>query len=308
MSFGLPLRNGVSVSATSTVALGSWSRASVDDFRVAMPVGSTYTRTGDAKGQTVAGAVQTFAADAPQRTDRGLALEPAATNILLRSQEFDNASWIKAAAGTGVIPVVTANDAIAPDGTLTADKVVMSLAGGTGSGNRSVLQQSVAGLTATASYNNSYYVKGVAGEQIVYRSVNNNAYGGHTFTGGWDRIDRTETAATTSSTIELGLRGGQAFPASDAVTFHIWEGQLVLGTVASSPITTTSASASRSLPVFTEPVPPNRTQALLTYADAGTTLVTGLTPGGTFNEASAVIGASKGRFGTSELVTRVWYP
>jgi hypothetical protein len=259
-------------------------------------------------GLTVAGTVVEFAADAPQRTDRGLALEPAAINLLLRSREFDNASWLKAAAGTGVVPVVTANDAIAPDGTLTADKVVMSLAGGTSSGDRSVLQQSVTGLTATASYNNSYYVKGVAGQQIVYRSVNNNTYTGHTFTGGWDRINRTEAAATTSSTIELGLRAGQAAPASNAVTFHIWEGQLVLGTVASSPITTTSAPATRSLPVFTETVPAARTKALLTYADAATTLVTGLTPGGTLDVATAVIAASKGRFGTSELVTRVWYP
>jgi hypothetical protein len=278
------------------------------DFTSAMPTGSIFTRVGAAAALTADGTVVEFAADVPQRTDRGLALEPAAINLLLRSREFDNASWSKTAAGAGVIPVVTANDAIAPDGTLTADKVVMSLAGGPGSGNRSVLQQSVVGLTVTASYNNSYYVKGVAGEQIVYRSVNNNAYGGHTFTGGWDRIDCTETAASVSSTLELGLRGGQAFPASNAVTFHIWEGQLVLGTVASSPITTTSTVATRSLPVFTEIVPVGYTKALLTYADASTTLATGLVAGGVLDLVTAVLGASKARFGVSELVSRRWTP
>jgi len=36
--------------------------------------------------------------------------------------------------------------------------------------------------------------------------------------------------------------------------------------------------------------------------------VTGLTPGGTFDVTAAVIGASKGRFGASELVSRTWLP
>jgi hypothetical protein len=303
------LREAMHVYATGQGAY-NWSAMgaleAAANFTLTMPFGSVYTRVGVAAGVTTAGVVEVFAANAPQRTDRGLALEPAAINLLLRSREFDNATWVKAAAGTGVVPVVTANDAIAPDGTLTADKVVMSLAGGTGSGNRSVLQQSVAGLTATASYNNSYYVKGVAGEQIVYRSVNNNAYSGHTFTGGWDRIDRTETAASVSSTLELGLRGGQAFPASNAVTFHIWEGQLVLGTVASSPITTTSTVATRSLPVFTEIVPLGYTKALLVYADATTTLITSLVAGAVLDLVTAVVAASKGRFGSSELVSRTW--
>ncbi len=47
-----------------------------------------------------------------------LLLEPASTNKILRSQEFDNASWTKTRA------TVTANALTAPDGTLTADKLV----------------------------------------------------------------------------------------------------------------------------------------------------------------------------------------
>lgn len=49
----------------------------------------------------------------------GLLYEAAATNQLLRSQEFDNASWGK------VRSTVTANATIAPDGTLTAEKLVI---------------------------------------------------------------------------------------------------------------------------------------------------------------------------------------
>lgn len=47
-----------------------------------------------------------------------LLLEPSRTNICIRSEEFDTADWEKFASAT-----VTANLAIAPDGTLTADKV-----------------------------------------------------------------------------------------------------------------------------------------------------------------------------------------
>lgn len=44
------------------------------------------------------------------------------------------------------------------------------------------------------------------------------------------------------------------------------------------------------------------------FVDATTTMVTGLTPGGTFDVATAVIGAGKGAFGVSELVSRRWQP
>lgn len=46
-----------------------------------------------------------------------LLMEPAGTNLILRSQEFDNAVWTKTTA------TVAANAVTAPDGTLTADKL-----------------------------------------------------------------------------------------------------------------------------------------------------------------------------------------
>jgi hypothetical protein len=45
----------------------------------------------------------------------GLLVEEQRTNLLLRSEEFDNASWTNSAS------LVTANTAVAPNGTLTAD-------------------------------------------------------------------------------------------------------------------------------------------------------------------------------------------
>jgi hypothetical protein len=53
----------------------------------------------------------------------GRSVWEARTNLFLRSEEFDNASWTKADA------TILANQIIAPDGTLTADKIVSDLAG-----------------------------------------------------------------------------------------------------------------------------------------------------------------------------------
>ena len=49
---------------------------------------------------------------------RGLSIWEARTNLLLRSQEFDNASWTKSDSS------VSANAVASPDGTTTADKLV----------------------------------------------------------------------------------------------------------------------------------------------------------------------------------------
>jgi hypothetical protein len=51
----------------------------------------------------------------------GLLVEEQRTNLLLRSEEFDNAYWLKSNA------TITSNTVIAPDGTLTGDKLVECL-------------------------------------------------------------------------------------------------------------------------------------------------------------------------------------
>lgn len=55
--------------------------------------------------------------DPVTRVSRGLLVEEARTNLLLRSEEFDNAAWTKAGA------TVTANGRLAPDGAIAMDKL-----------------------------------------------------------------------------------------------------------------------------------------------------------------------------------------
>ncbi len=54
----------------------------------------------------------------------GLLVEPQRTNLLLRSEELDNAAW------TATGATVTANSTAAPDGTTTADRVAATATGG----------------------------------------------------------------------------------------------------------------------------------------------------------------------------------
>lgn len=72
--------------------------------------------------------------------NRGVLVETTATNLVLRSEAADNAAWFKAASLT---PGITANGAVAPDGTTTMD-----LADNTGGDNQGNFQQ---GITVSAT-------------------------------------------------------------------------------------------------------------------------------------------------------------
>lgn len=85
----------------------------------------TFTRASTGTRFNSAGLLVSEAIDAP-RFDynpatlaiRGLLIEPARTNALTYSEQLDNAAWSKVRCG------ITANAAVAPDGTTTADKIV----------------------------------------------------------------------------------------------------------------------------------------------------------------------------------------
>ena len=325
MSFGLPLRNGVSVGAASTAALSSWARTSLNDFRVAMPASATYARTGEATGLATAGAIQSFAADAPQQTDRGLALEPAKTNLLPRSQELGTSPWSLTRA------TLVANATTAPDGTLTADKLVEDT---TASNTHSITQivaladsttylLTIAMAPSERTWGHVRVVNKAGTDMTAYLNLATGAMGavsaGLTFitpvqlaNGFWLwGVSFTSGTGGGSPLMIFGPAAGngqRSYTGDGTSGIFIWQADLKAEAVLTSPIPTVAAAATRGLPTFTEPVPVDRTKALLTYADASSTLVDGLTPGGTFDVATAVIAAGKGRFAASELVSRLWYP
>jgi hypothetical protein len=68
--------------------------------------------------QTAAAGVARFDHNPITGESLGLLIEEQRANLVLRSEEFDNASWTKTRAS------VVSNAAIAPDGTLTGDKII----------------------------------------------------------------------------------------------------------------------------------------------------------------------------------------
>lgn len=164
-----------------------------------------------------------------------LLLEMARTNICLRSQELDSATWTKTSLVT-----VTANAAPAPDGTLTADKVVST-------GN-SDLDQTI-GVTASTAYVASFYVRNNGGTLAVYRIYNATAgtdivaatsflsqINGLT----WTRISVPFTTPAGCISVRLMLHSGVS-----GLNAFFWGVQLEQASVASSYISTGASAVTR---------------------------------------------------------------
>jgi hypothetical protein len=147
----------------------------------------------------------------------------APANLVLRSQEFNTAPWVRGAVGTATAPVLTANSAIAPDGTMTATLGVFNRGAGTSS-DRSTLTQTVSVTAGT--YIQSMWLKAATpddvGKQIAIRSVGGASYLIINLTATWERYTKTEVQAT--SAYEIVNR--QGFTADTTVSLLIWGAQL----------------------------------------------------------------------------------
>jgi hypothetical protein len=124
--------------------------AGADVGNVTQATGYSFTRASDGYYTNSDGTLTLFGSGALRRGDRGVLIEGSRTNLLLRSQEFNNASWQD---GSPNIPTVAANSTAAPDGTTTADTLTAAT-GGTGS----VSRQAVTTVGSTA-YNFSIFIK-----------------------------------------------------------------------------------------------------------------------------------------------------
>jgi hypothetical protein len=80
--------------------------------------GWTFSRASPVLARDIAGNIVPFTSGTAPITNRGLLVEPSAQNSLTRNLTLEHADWQKGNS------TVTANTALAPDGTLTADTVV----------------------------------------------------------------------------------------------------------------------------------------------------------------------------------------
>lgn len=210
----------------------------------------------------------------------GLLVEPQRTNLLLRSEEFDNASW------TATSCTVTANSATAPDGTSTADTLAATGTGGS-------VAQAIT-ITAGRGMAFSVYAKANASSWLWLRlgdgsnavecwynlaagTVGSNTAGAGTLLysqkaieamgNGWYRCSIEATSATvTSITATLGPAAADSTAPANGNSLFAWGAQFEAETTLTNPtsyIATAGSTVTRSadnllLPVAASQVPLDR--------------------------------------------------
>lgn len=196
----------------------------------------------------------------------GLLIEESRTNLLQRSEEFDNATWSKTNVG------VTTNFAVAPDGTATAEEIFPTTVG---SQLRNVTQSYT--ISTAQSYTFSIFVKKhtLTSNFLAIRISNHTAtadiYSNFNFStetfgvasttagwtgntsvqklsNGWYRLSITaNTVASTHTILQVNIWGGGYQGTTETIgNYLIWGAQLETGPFASSYIPTVASTVTRS--------------------------------------------------------------
>lgn len=204
-----------------------------------------------------------------------LLVENTSTNYLLRSQEFDNAAWVKEGFPTTV--VVTADQATAPDGTLTAERIQSAATSGT---DYSDFYQSNAVSSVNDPFTCSALVKGNASadttDLCAYNGASWSCASCSFVAASWTRCTKSVTGSGTSTTrfCKLGNNSNQnGGIARNATDFFAWGLQGEVQTYATSYIATAGATVTRAAESATFPDPG---AAVLTTGSAAASI---LTPG-----------------------------
>jgi hypothetical protein len=220
----------------------------------------TFTRASTAVRTNSTGLLESMATGVPrldysQGSCPALLLEPQRTNLMLYSEQFDNASWEKSIIGINTsigTNGIESNVANAPSETLTADRVNFTLQSDLDVGLKQVHSSAV----ATQSFVASIYVKGEGsniGKQIklrIKRSIGGSFVSVDTtitLTSNWVRITSSALTLVASNT---GVQ--YIISSNDATNALIWGAQLEAGSNATSYIPTTTATVTRNADVISK--------------------------------------------------------
>ena len=204
----------------------------VDVGTVTSTPGWSYTRADaqSAYAETSAGVLVPFATGVLRRTDKGILIESARTNLALWSRDFTNAAWVK-------VNVTAALNQTGVDGVANSASSLTAT-----SGLGTTLQTVISGSAARAT---TCYVKRITGTGTIEFTSDGVAYTDITSSlsvGSWFR-------ATVTGTITNPVLGFRITTSGDAIAVDF--AQLESATFASSPIPTTTTSAIRAADVLT---------------------------------------------------------
>jgi hypothetical protein len=210
--------------------------------------GVDVTRAGVATFVGANGLIQSASADT-QRIDwttgvAGLLVEEQRTNLLSRSEEFNSTPPWNGDNSGGTNPIVTANQGIAPDGTLTADRIQLNR----GAGTFSRLQQTI--VTASAFYTFSVWLQLNNGTTSANVGIRVDGTGINcVVTNTWQRFSVTTVSATTNPASQILLFSTLG---SDATADILaWGAQTEAGTFPTSYIPTELLAVTRNADVAT---------------------------------------------------------
>ncbi len=225
--------------------------------------------------KTAAGTLTSFATNTLRITDLGLLCEDARTNLLLRSQEFDDTAWAKTNAGT---VTATANATAAPDGTTTADLLTCD-----GSDSNRMQGNSASGniFTATSgvAYALSIYAKANSGStwcelflgdfatsnaRVWFNLTGSGVVGSNAVVGdgvldsssieslanGWYRLTINTHMSVTHANSTLAFypcaSGDGLTTTTNGHSMYVWGAQAEAGAFASSYVPTTTVTVTRA--------------------------------------------------------------